>query len=127
MKNYFKPLLVLPVLLVILSATGAPAFRKDRHDGEHAELRAAQQLERVRRVMLPVLRATDHRIAVNDVRLAIVGEAAINAASAGNGRFYVTTGLLRQASDEQLRGGLAHESLMKILPIPPRRRPSARA
>ena len=71
--------------------------------------RAEQQLNRVRNVMLPLLQATDHRIAGDEIRLTIVDEAKINAASGGNGQFYVTTGLLRQASDEQLRGVLAHE------------------
>jgi len=33
----------------------------------------------------------------------------INAANAGSGEFYVTTGLLEKASDDQLRGVLAHE------------------
>ena len=33
----------------------------------------------------------------------------INAANAGNCEFYVTNGLLRRASDDQLRGVLAHE------------------
>jgi putative metalloprotease len=33
----------------------------------------------------------------------------VNAASAGEGEFYVTTGLLQKANDEHLRGVLAHE------------------
>jgi Zn-dependent protease with chaperone function len=33
----------------------------------------------------------------------------INAANAGGGEFYVTTGLLEKASDDRLRGVLAHE------------------
>jgi metalloprotease len=33
----------------------------------------------------------------------------INAASAGGGEFYVTSGLLQKANDDQLRGVLAHE------------------
>src|SRR5437879_12487008 len=33
----------------------------------------------------------------------------INAASAGNGEFYVTTALLQKANDDQLRGVIAHE------------------
>ena len=68
-----------------------------------------QQLERLESVILPLLQATDRRIAAEDVRLTIIDEAAINAARAGHGRLYVTTGLLSQAIDEQLRGVLAHE------------------
>src|SRR5262249_61813231 len=33
----------------------------------------------------------------------------INAASAGGGEFYVTTGLLEKANDDQMRGVIAHE------------------
>jgi beta-barrel assembly-enhancing protease len=33
----------------------------------------------------------------------------VNAASAGGGEFYVTTGLLQKTNDEHLRGVLAHE------------------
>ena len=109
MRKYLRTLLLLQALLVIFATPGAHAFRKDRHDAERAKPRAEQQLNRVRNVMLPLLQATDHRIAGDEIRLTIVDEAKINAASGGNGQFYVTTGLLRQASDEQLRGVLAHE------------------
>lgn len=109
MKNYAKALLVMQALLVFFAATVAHALREDRRDAARGNTRAEQQLNRLRMVMLPLLQATDRRIAVDDVHLTIVDEAAINAASAGNGQFYVTTGLLREASDEQLRGVLAHE------------------
>jgi len=109
MKKYLRTLLLLQALLVIFATPGAHAFRKDRRDAESAKPRAEQQLDRIRNVMLPLLQATDQRIAIEEVRLTIVDEAKINAASGGNGQFYVTTGLLRQASDEQLRGVLAHE------------------
>ena len=109
MKNYSKALLVMQALLVFFAATVAHALREDRRDAARGNPRAEQQLNRLRMVMLPLLRATDHRIAVEDARLTIVDEAAINAATAGNGQFYVTTGLLNQATDEQLRGVLAHE------------------
>jgi len=109
MKNYFKSLLLLQALLVTFATTGAHAFRKDRRDVQRAKPRAEQQLDYVRNIMLPLLQATDRRIAVEEVRVTIVDDAAINAASAGNGQFYVTTGLLSQATDDQLRGVLAHE------------------
>lgn len=109
MKVYPKSLLVLPALLLIYTCTDGHAFRKDRRDVERVKSRAEQELDRVRQIMLPLLQATDRRMAVEDVRVAIVDESAINAASAGNGQFYVTTGLMRQASDELLRGVLAHE------------------
>ena len=109
MRKYFKTILVLQSLSVILITPGAHAFRQERHNGERAKAGNEQQLNRVRQVMLPLLQATDHRIAGDEIRLTIVDEAKINAASGGSGQFYVTTGLLRQATDEQLRGVLAHE------------------
>lgn len=109
MKNDHKVLLLLQLLLVIFAAPSAQAFRRDQRDAQAGTHRAEQQLNRLRHVMLPLLQATDRRLATEDIRITIVDEAAINAASAGNGQFYVTTGLLNQASDEQLRGVLAHE------------------
>lgn len=41
--------------------------------------------------------------------MGVIEDANINAANAGGGVFYVTTGLLQKANDEQLRGILAHE------------------
>lgn len=67
------------------------------------------QAERLQRVMVPLLRAADHPRRLNKVRIGIVDDPDINAANAGSGEFYVTTGLLEKASDEQLRGVLAHE------------------
>jgi predicted Zn-dependent protease len=67
------------------------------------------QLERLRRVMLPLLQAADHPRKPSDIRIRLVDEERINAASAGGGEFLVTTGLLRKSTDDQLRGVLAHE------------------
>jgi predicted Zn-dependent protease len=44
-----------------------------------------------------------------EVRVGIIDDAQINAANAGGGNFYVTTGLLEKANTEQLRGIMAHE------------------
>jgi predicted Zn-dependent protease len=109
MKNFLKPVLVTQALLLLLTTSGVHAFRKDRRDAERDKPHVEQQLDRLKSVMLPLLQATDQRIAANDVRLTIIDETAINAASAGNGQFYVTSGLLSQGTDEQLRGVLAHE------------------
>lgn len=109
MKKYLKTLLVLQSLSLVLTTPAAYALRQDRHEGARAKPATEQQLKRVRRVMLPLLQATDRRIASDAVRLAIVDDAKINAASGGDGQYFVTTGLLQQASDEQLRGVIAHE------------------
>ena len=65
--------------------------------------------ERLRRVMIPLLQAMDHPCRADQVRVGIINQNDINAANAGSCEFYITTGLLRRADDDQLRGVLAHE------------------
>jgi predicted Zn-dependent protease len=93
-----------------LSAHGA-SFRDGRRtEGqEYSSVRDNRQVSRLREIMLPLLRATDQRISVDQIRVSVVDDQAVNAASAGDGRFFVTTGLLNRATDDQLRGVLAHE------------------
>jgi predicted Zn-dependent protease len=59
--------------------------------------------------MPPLLQAMDHPIPMNQVRIALMQDSHINAANAGGGSFYVTTGLLERANDSQLAGVMAHE------------------
>ena len=59
--------------------------------------------------MVPLLRAGDKTRSLKEIRVGVVDDPNINAANAGGGEFYVTTGLLQKANDEQLRGILAHE------------------
>lgn len=65
--------------------------------------------ERLRRVMVPLMRAMDRPCRLDQTRVGILNQNEINAANAGDCQFYVTMGLLRRASDDQLRGVLAHE------------------
>jgi len=51
----------------------------------------------------------DHPLQPGQVKVGMMEDSAINAASAGNGEFLVTTGLMQKANDEQLRAVLAHE------------------
>ena len=51
----------------------------------------------------------DRPCRTNELRVGLVRENEINAANAGGCQFYVTTALLQRASDDQLRGVLAHE------------------
>lgn len=67
------------------------------------------QAERLQRVMVPLIRVMNRPRPLNEVRVGIVDDQGINAANAGGGEFYVTTGLLQRANDEQLFGVLAHE------------------
>ncbi len=69
----------------------------------------SRQAERLKRIMMPLLQATNKRGSASQVRIGLIDDPSINAANAGGGEFYVTTGLLQKASDEQLRGVLAHE------------------
>jgi predicted Zn-dependent protease len=112
-----KKLLAFPVAMVLLSASVDAAALKehsDRRDSStegraSSRIRSDSQAARVRAVMLPLLRVTDHRKRTDQIQISIVEDAAINAATSGDGRYFVTTGLLTHASDEQLRGVLAHE------------------
>ena len=69
----------------------------------------ARQAERLQRVMSPLIKNMNHPLQPNKVRVTLLEDPQINAANAGGGEFYVTTGLLEKASDDQLRGVLAHE------------------
>ncbi len=59
--------------------------------------------------MVPLLAAMNHPLSPSEVKVGVMADSHINAASAGNGNFYITTGLLEKANDEHLRGVLAHE------------------
>ena len=67
------------------------------------------QVERLKRVMIPLLQAMDKPKPPSQVKVGIIDDPSINAANAGNGEFYVTTGLLQKANDDQLLAIMAHE------------------
>lgn len=69
----------------------------------------SQQAERLKRVMLPLIQAMDHPVPLDEVSVGLVDDPSINAANAGEGRFFVTRGLLEKAGDRELSGVLAHE------------------
>ena len=69
----------------------------------------AQQAERIRRIMAPLVAAMDRPRPLSQVKVGVMDDPQVNAASAGGGEFYVTSGLLQKATDEHLRGVLAHE------------------
>ena len=66
-------------------------------------------VERLKNVILPLVAKMNHPLQNGQVKVGIMDDPHINAASAGNGEFYVTTGLLEKGNDDQLRGVLAHE------------------
>ena len=67
------------------------------------------QTARLQQIMVPLLRAGDKTRSLKQIRVGLIEDPNINAANAGGGEFYVTTGLLQKANDDQLRGILAHE------------------
>jgi Zn-dependent protease with chaperone function len=67
------------------------------------------QVARLKRILPPLFAAMDHPVPLNKVKLGVMDDPHVNAANAGNGEFYVTTGLLQKANDEQLAAVLAHE------------------
>ncbi len=69
----------------------------------------ASQAERLKRIMVPLIRVMDHPRPLDQVKIGVLDDPQINAASAGGGEFYITAGLLRKANDEQLMAILAHE------------------
>lgn len=54
--------------------------------------------------MTPLVAAMDHPRALSQVKVGIMDDPHVNAASACGGQFYVTSGLLQKASNNQLRG-----------------------
>jgi predicted Zn-dependent protease len=94
--------------IAVFLAMAVPAHaRKDRDQGQQTT--GEGELERLQTIMTPLLRATNHPERFNQIRVKLVADPSINAGSAGGGEFLITTGLLQQANDDQLRGVLAHE------------------
>src|SRR5688572_30450422 len=60
------------------------------------------EAERLQRIMIPLIKAMNNPVPLNKVKVGIMDDPAINAANAGGGQFFVTTGLLQKANDEQL-------------------------
>jgi predicted Zn-dependent protease len=89
------------------SESSAPApSRQSAPEGPQFD---PQQAERLKVVLIPLLEKMKHPIPLDQVRIGLLDDSHINAANAGGGEFYVTTGLLLRANDEQLAGVLAHE------------------
>jgi len=103
------------MLLLVGCATGGPQRNEpgeptaSRQPAPSARKIDARQAERLQRVMTPLIKSMNHPLPLNEVRVTLIDDPQINAANAGGGVFYVTTGLLEKSSDDQLRGVLAHE------------------
>jgi beta-barrel assembly-enhancing protease len=111
---YLVPVAIFATLISgCVVADGAAPRGDSRNDDRRQPANTRQidsrQAERFYRIMTPLLKNMDRPKSPKDVRIGIIDEADINAANAGGGEFYVTTGLLEKATDEQLRGIMAHE------------------
>jgi predicted Zn-dependent protease len=96
------------IAFLALGAIGQPAdaARQRTRNSSDAD---RSDYERLRRIMVPLIQASNNANRTNEVSVRVVNDASINAGSAGSGEFVVTTGLLRRANDDHLRGVLAHE------------------
>jgi Zn-dependent protease with chaperone function len=96
-------------------AVGPPPSRRSPRDcypsspSQSSRRVDPQEADRLRRVMMPLLKAMDRPCRPDQVRVAVIDQSEINAGNAGSCQFLVTMGLLQRANDEQLRGVLAHE------------------
>lgn len=103
-----------PLALSACVVATSPASRRAPQEYPRPQSYAARGIdtdysERLRRVMVPLVQAMDKPCRLDQTKIGIINQDEINAANAGNCQFYVTMGLLRRASDDQLRGVLAHE------------------
>jgi predicted Zn-dependent protease len=110
-----KPTILSVLALIVALAVGCaietasrPAPSPARKSPEaSAKPLDPSQTARLQRIMVPLLRAGNKSL--DQARVGVIEDPNINAANAGGGEFYVTTGLLQKANDDQLRGILAHE------------------
>lgn len=111
-RFHFGAALILSVWTAGFAASeGAAGKRTDKAPPRAQDIRgvAPKRAELLYRVMMPLLHAMDPPKSPEDVSIGVIDDKAINAANAGGGRFYVTTGLLERADEGQLRGIMAHE------------------
>ena len=93
----------------VVSGTGSPAPERQSQRAPTVRKLEPRQAERLYGIMVPLLRAMDNPKTQKQVKVGVIDDPQINAANAGGGQFYVTTGLLEKANDRQLTGIMAHE------------------
>ena len=86
-----------------------PAPRADTSAPAPVAVIDSAQAERLKHIMVPLIGAMNKPRDLREIKIGLMDDPSINAANAGNGEFYVTTGLLQKANDEQLTAVLAHE------------------
>jgi beta-barrel assembly-enhancing protease len=108
-SDSLRPLVLILLATSLLQGLAGPVHAFRDRDQASRPMAGQRELERLRGIMVPLMRATDHPDRVRQITVKIIDDRRINAGSSGDGQFLVTTGLLRLANDEQLRGVLAHE------------------
>ena len=94
---------------VALEPTGGGSPQPRSNPTTAATAATPAQAARLQRVMIPLIKAMDQQVPLDQVSVGIMKDPQINAANAGGGRFFVTSGLLEKANDDRLRAVLAHE------------------
>ncbi len=108
----FRRLMVMVGLALALTGCSTPASQAPvpgQQSAPEGRQLNPQQAERLKVVMIPLVQNMNHPIPLDQVRIGVMDDPHINAANAGGGEFYGTTGLLQRANDEELAGVLAHE------------------
>lgn len=95
--------------IVTDSGSASPPQTSERAPVPGSQPIDGAQAQRLQRVMVPLIRVMNNPLPLNRVKVGIIDDSQINAASGGGGEFYVTRGLLEKANDQQLAGVLAHE------------------
>jgi metalloprotease len=111
------PITVLAMLLAASTACAGPTTSGPPPPSSDAGRTASTtttrvdpaQAARLQRIMVPLIRVMDHPMPLDQVKVGIMDDPQINAANAGGGQFFVTTGLLQKANDDRLRAVLTHE------------------
>jgi len=115
-----RPVVAALLLTAVVSLSGcigittSPGPRAPRGDTYYdntarRDAGATRETARLQRIIMPLVQVMDRPCRTNELRVGLVRHGEINAANAGRCQFYVTTGLLQRASDDQLRGVMAHE------------------
>jgi predicted Zn-dependent protease len=104
-----KPLFTGLAMLATIAAVSPAAYALRNDDQRSSQSRNSADLRRIESIMAPLVQAADNPDRFAQINVQIVDDAKINAGTSGGGQFLVTTGLLRQFNDNELRGVLAHE------------------
>jgi putative metalloprotease len=88
---------------------GSGRTQAQAQDAPRAAPVSAEQAKRIQAIMIPLIRQMDNPKEAERVKVTLWADPHINAANGGDGDFYITTGLLQKANDDQLRAILAHE------------------